>query len=200
METMTSEYIVESIHRTQAVLTQIASDPDLIAKVTQVAEICTDALRAGHKVILAGNGGSAADCQHFAGELVSRFNFDRPALPALALTVDTSILTSISNDYGYEHVFTRQLSGLARPGDVFIAYSTSGNSPSIVQAVKYAYDAKQYTVIGFTGQTPGAMNQYCDLVVNVPSTVTPRIQEGHAIIGHIVCDIIEQNLFSKETK
>ena len=155
-------------------------------------------MRSGNKVMLAGNGGSAADAQHIAGEFVSRFAFDRPGLPSIALTTDTSILTAIGNDYGYERLFARQIQAHSKAGDVFIAYSTSGNSPNIVGALKEAQDLGVVT-IGLTGNRGGAMVELCDHVFEVPSSDTPKIQEVHALIGHILCGVVENELFEPPT-
>ena len=159
-----------------------------------VSESCVAALRSGNKILLAGNGGSAADAQHIAGELVSRFLFNRPGLPAVALTTDSSILTAIGNDYGYEKLFARQIQALGRPGDVFIAYSTSGNSPNILEALKEA-EARGLTRIGMTGNRKGAMCALCEHLLEVPSPSTPRIQEGHLVLGHLLCELIEGEIF-----
>lgn len=149
------------------------------------------ALRSGGRVLFAGNGGSAADAQHLAGELVSRFYYDREALAGLALTTDTSVLTAIGNDYGYEHVFARQVRGLGRRGDVLIGISTSGNSQNIAAAFKEAR-SMGITTIGLTGSTGGRLAESVDLCIRVPSNSTPRIQESHIVIGHILCAIAEE--------
>jgi D-sedoheptulose 7-phosphate isomerase len=143
---------------------------------------------------LAGNGGSAADAQHIAGEFVSRFAFDRPGLASMALTTDTSILKAIGNDYGYEHIFARQMQALGRAGDVFIAYSTSGNSPNIIVALREAR-ARGVVCVGMTGNRGGEMKSLCDYLFEVPSASTPKIQEGHAALGHILCGLVEQVMF-----
>ena len=169
-------------------------DAELVAQVEAIAELVVETYRNGGKVLLAGNGGSAADAQHIAAELVSRFTFDRPALPAMALTTDTSILTAIGNDYGYDSLFSRQLEASGRPNDVFIAISTSGNSPNIVRALKTA-NKIGIIAVGLTGATGGEMADLCRYCVNIPSTDTPRIQEGHITIGHIICASTEQALF-----
>lgn len=155
---------------------------------------CVATYQRGNKILAAGNGGSAADAQHFAGELVSRFHFDRPPLSAIALTTDTSILTAIGNDYGYSDVFSRQVQGNGRVGDLFLAISTSGNSESILKAIKVA-KKMGIIVVGLTGQTGGAMKELCDFCMCIPSTCTPRIQECHLIIEHTICAYIEQTLF-----
>ena len=145
-------------------------------------------------MLFAGNGGSAADAQHLAGELVSRFGFDRPGIPAIALTTDTSILTAIGNDYGFERLFERQLQAQGVSGDVFVGISTSGNSGNVIRALQYARQAGIRT-IGLTGAGGGKMKEWCDLCIEVPSVETPRIQEVHILIGHILCCITEEKLF-----
>jgi D-sedoheptulose 7-phosphate isomerase len=145
-------------------------------------------------LLIAGNGGSAADAQHIAAEFVSRFNFDRPGLPALALTTDTSILTAVGNDYGYEQLFRRQIEANGIGGDVFLGISTSGNSPNILQALEAAR-LKGMTTFGLTGDTGGKMRELCDFCLCVPSSDTPRIQEAHILIGHTLCAMVELALF-----
>jgi D-sedoheptulose 7-phosphate isomerase len=185
------------IEKTIAVLSALANERHVIEQVEALARQVTSALRAGNKILLAGNGGSAADAQHIAGEFVSRFNFDRPGLAAFALTVDTSVMTAIGNDYGYEKLFARQIEAVGRPGDVFWAYSTSGRSPNILRALEAAKERGLFTV-GFTGNGPGAaeMRSRTDLCIEIPSAATPKIQEGHLVCGHIVCGIVEENIFA----
>ena len=187
-------YMREQIDAAGALMAAMAGDARLAAAMEQAAAACIGALRAGGKILLAGNGGSAADAQHIAGELVSRFAFDRPGLAAIALTTDSSILTAIGNDYGYEHVFRRQMQSLGNGGDVFIAYSTSGGSPNILAAL---VEARQRGVfcIGMTGNRGGPMCALCDVVFAVPSAATPKIQEGHLVLGHILCGLVESTLF-----
>jgi D-sedoheptulose 7-phosphate isomerase len=151
-------------------------------------------MMAGNKIMLAGNGGSAADAQHIAGEFVSRFAFDRPGLPAIALTTDTSILTAIGNDYGYEKLFERQVQAHAQKGDVLIAYSTSGNSKNIINALREA-KVRGVVCIGLSGNRGGSMKELCDHYLSVPSADTPKIQEGHAVLGHILCGLVENAIF-----
>ena len=184
----------DEVLKTAEVMTSMAADPSLMATVQLVADVCVRALRNGAKVLLAGNGGSAADSQHIAGELVSRFAFDRPGLPAIALTTDPSIMTGIANDYGYEQVFARQVQALGAKGDVFIGLSTSGNSPNVLRALETAR-ANGLTCVGFTGQRGGKMDVLCDHLVRVPATVTPKIQEGHITLGHVMCGLIERAYF-----
>ena len=190
---LVAQQISESISVKQAML----DDSGLIAQVESVAALIIETYREGGKVLLAGNGGSAADAQHIAAELVSRFSFDRPALPAMALTTDTSILTAIGNDYGYDSLFSRQLQANARPGDVFIAISTSGNSANIVRALEAAAELDLITV-GLSGAGGGSMADLCRYCIKIPSNDTPRIQEGHITIGHILCASTEQVLFGRD--
>ena len=188
------QYIRDEVSKTIATMQGIAADEGLIAEVERVVAACCAALRAGNKILFAGNGGSAADAQHLAGELVSRFKFDRPGLAALALTTDTSILTAIGNDYGYDRVFARQVSAVGAPGDVLIAISTSGRSPSILRALEEAKRNGLVTV-GFTGANGRDMEPLCQHCIRVPAMETPKIQEGHIALGHIVCGLIECELF-----
>ncbi|WP_304488657.1 D-sedoheptulose 7-phosphate isomerase [Dyella sp. 2HG41-7] len=176
------------------VLTAMSNDSQLHAQIGKALTMCVNALRSSNKLLFAGNGGSAADAQHWAGELVSRFNFDRPGLPGIALSTDTSILTAIGNDYGYDYVFARQVEALGRQGDVLLAISTSGNSKNIVRAIQAAR-AAGIAVIGFTGKSGGAMGESCDICFRIPSTETPKIQEGHEFLGHLLCGLIEQEIF-----
>lgn len=190
--TTISDCLRESI----AVKNKTLDDHALLQQVAEVAKKCADACLAGKKVLFAGNGGSAADAQHLAGEFVSRFNYDRPGLTAFALTVDTSVLTSIGNDYGYEEVFARQIQACAKEGDVLIGLSTSGNSPNIVKALALARSMGVFTV-AMTGTTGGKMLSHCDICIRVPSQDTPRIQECHITLGHIICGLVEQTIFPK---
>lgn len=189
-------YIQTQITYAKELLENMASDTVLQENLRRAALTCINCLRSGGKIMLAGNGGSAADAQHIAGELVSRFIFDRPGLPALALTTDTSILTAIGNDYGYEHLFARQIQALGRRGDVVIAYSTSGKSANILRAVETARD-KGMETIGYTGNCGGPMRDLCNILLEVPSSETPKIQEGHLVLGHILCGLIENAIFGQ---
>lgn len=173
---------------------QLLADETMLVNIADVAQHAIDALRAGNKIILAGNGGSASDAQHIAAELVGRFEQDRPGLPAMALTTNASQLTALSNDYGYEAVFSRQLQALGRAGDVFFGLSTSGNSANVVNAVEVAREQELITV-GMTGNSGGRLESLCDVCIQVPSANTARIQEAHITIGHILCAQIEQALF-----
>jgi D-sedoheptulose 7-phosphate isomerase len=182
---------------TRRLLEAMEADEALCAATAGAAEAVVVALRAGRKLMICGNGGSAADAQHWAGELVSRFLYDRPGLPAIALTTDSSILTAIGNDYGYARVFARQVEALGQEGDVLFALSTSGNSPNILEALEAA-GARGILRVGFTGQGGGEMAALCDLCLRVPSDSTPRIQEGHEVLGHAICAMVEAAIFPRE--
>jgi D-sedoheptulose 7-phosphate isomerase len=190
------EYITGQLLDARSLMACMAEDKSLLTRVQLAAEACIASLRAGGKILLAGNGGSAADAQHIAGELVSRFAFDRPGLASVALTTDTSILTAIGNDYGYERLFARQIQALGRPGDVFIGYSTSGRSPNILQAFQEARSQGLVT-LGMTGNRGGPMLELCDFLLEVPSGDTPKIQEGHLVLGHTLCGLIENSMFQR---
>lgn len=181
-----------------AVKQKVLADEALLGAVVRVALRIEAALRRGNKVMLAGNGGSAADSQHIAAEFVSRFEFDRPGLPALALTTDTSMLTAIGNDYGYEQVFARQVQANGREGDVFIGISTSGNSKNVVFAVEACKKAGIATV-ALCG-AGGKLKDICDDALAVPSTHTPRIQENHILLGHALCALVEEAIWGTEYK
>lgn len=187
-------YISAQILEAQRVMSAMLTDKVLVSTVQEAADACIRSLQQGGKILLAGNGGSAADAQHIAGEFVSRFAFDRPGLPAIALTTDTSIITAIGNDYGYEKLFARQVQANGNKGDVFIGYSTSGTSPNILRAFEEA--RKQGLVcIGLTGDRGGPMLELCDYLLEVPSNDTPKIQEGHLVLGHILCGLVENAIF-----
>ena len=175
---------------------KLLADKVLVARISEIADSCAKALKRGNRILLAGNGGSAADAQHIAAEFVSRFMFDRPGLPAIALTTDSSTLTAIANDYGYEKVFERQLEANGKQGDVFIGISTSGNSANVICALKRCKDLGIASV-GLAGAN-GRIGEISDYLIAVPSTETPRIQEAHILIGHIICGLIEAAIFSKE--
>ncbi|MDD2358051.1 MAG: D-sedoheptulose 7-phosphate isomerase [Thiovulaceae bacterium] len=190
------EYIKNQILASYETKKKILENSALIDIIEDVAIRCVDVYKKGHKTILAGNGGSAADAQHIAAELVGRYGFDRPSLPSLALTTDTSNLTAIGNDYGYDKVFSRQLEGMGQEGDLFIGISTSGNSANIITAFESA-KAKGITTVALTGRDGGKMAQMADVAIVIPSNDTPRIQESHILIGHILCDIIEKEIFAQ---
>jgi D-sedoheptulose 7-phosphate isomerase len=190
------ERVRNEIRAAREVCDKMLADEGLQRQVANIARVCVEAFRTGGKVLLAGNGGSAADAQHLAGEFVSRFAFDRPGLPAIALTTDTSVITAISNDYGYEKVFGRQIQALGNTGDVFIAISTSGNSPNILHGIEEA-TSRGLRTVGLTGQSGGKLFHLCEECVRVPSTVTPHIQQAHILVGHTICLIAEEELFEK---
>ena len=188
------QVVLEQFRATAENLQQMTNDAALLAGVVQVASACVEALRQGHKILFAGNGGSAADAQHLAAELVSRYAYDRPGLPAFALTTDTSVLTAIGNDYGYQRLFARQIEAVGSAGDVFFGLSTSGRSPNVLDAFAAAR-AKGLITVGMTGRAGGQMPARCDYLLRVPSDSTPRIQEGHIAMGHAICQIIEAQMF-----
>ena len=163
-------------------------------RIAQTAEVIAHGLRNGRKMLLFGNGGSAADSQHLAAEMVGRFGPERSALAAIALSTDTSILTAVGNDYGYEKVFARQIEALGQAGDIAIGISTSGNSPSVLEALDIARAKGLYTV-GLTGESGGKMNGRAEMLFRVPSRQTPRIQETHILLGHIICELVDRELF-----
>jgi D-sedoheptulose 7-phosphate isomerase len=165
-----------------------------IKTIDTVAGLIINQYEQGRKLLIAGNGGSAADAQHIAAELVNKFYFDRPALSAIALTTDTSIITAIGNDYGYEKIFSRQIEANGVEGDVFIAISTSGSSKNIVEAIKVARN-KGLITVGMSGTKVDEMDELCDYMLKVPSNSTPRIQEVHIVIGHVLCMLVERKVF-----
>ncbi|GAB3358184.1 D-sedoheptulose 7-phosphate isomerase [Arachidicoccus ginsenosidivorans] len=186
--------IQDCISRSIAVKQQILADDRFLSRIEQAVEIITEAFNAGHKVWFCGNGGSAADAQHLAAEFSGRFYLNRKALPAEAFHCNTSYLTAVANDYHFEDIYARLIEGLTGPGDVLIGLSTSGNSANIVKAFKAARAAEVVT-IGFTGKTGGQLQPLTDLLFNVPDSDTPRIQEAHILIGHIICQLVEANIF-----
>ncbi|EID8610342.1 D-sedoheptulose 7-phosphate isomerase [Campylobacter jejuni] len=195
MENLNS-YIKEHFQESILVKEQILKNENLITLIKNASLEVIKAYKNNNKTLLAGNGGSAADAQHIAGEFVSRFYFDRPGIASIALTTDTSVLTAIGNDYGYENLFARQVQAQGVKGDVFIGISTSGNSKNILKALELCKQ-KEIISIGLSGASGGAMNELCDYCIKVPSTCTPRIQEAHILIGHIICAIVEEELFGK---
>jgi D-sedoheptulose 7-phosphate isomerase len=190
------DFIRKQIEESLKVKTLLLDDENIQKSIKTAATFCCEALRNDKKIIFAGNGGSAADAQHLAGELVNRFGFDRPGLSAIALTTDTSVITSIANDYGFEKLFSRQIQAIGKKGDVLVVLSTSGNSSNIIEGIKEARKTGIIT-IGLTGRSGGKMPPLCDICLNVPSDDTPRIQEAHILIGHILCSIIENSLFRR---
>jgi D-sedoheptulose 7-phosphate isomerase len=191
MKTTISKIIKASIDVKQHIL----EDGAFINKIQQCVELITTAFKNGNKVLFCGNGGSAADAQHLAAEFTGRFYKDRDALFAEALHVNTSYMTAVANDYSFDVVYSRMLNGIGKTGDVLVAISTSGNSANIVNAVNTAKE-KGMATIGFTGQAGGKMKDICDVLVNVPSSDTPRIQESHILVGHIICQLVEQEYFN----
>ena len=195
MEKIVKEILNESIR----VKKKIVDDPSLLSQINQISSIIIEAYRKKNKVILFGNGGSAADAQHIAGELVNRLHLEREALPAIALTTDSSVLTSIANDYDYSRIFARQVEALAKEGDVVIGISTSGSSSNVIEAVKTAKEKGAKTV-GFTGNKGGKLAELVDFVISVPSDETARVQESHITIFHIICCLVERELFGDESR
>ena len=185
-----SSIINESIKVKQELL----GDLNLIAQIDTVVKVITTAFQNGNSVYFAGNGGSAADAQHLAAEFSGRFYKDRKALPSEALHCNTSYLTAVANDYSYEVIYARLIEGITKPGDVLVGLSTSGNSGNIVKAFEMA-KTKQVVTIGFTGDSGGKMKAISDYLINVPSNDTPRIQESHILVGHIICELVESNIF-----
>ncbi|HMR87408.1 MAG TPA: D-sedoheptulose 7-phosphate isomerase [Saprospiraceae bacterium] len=185
-----SSIIQESIEVKQSFL----ADASNIVIIENICNSITNAFKNGRKVLLCGNGGSAADAQHIAAEFSGRFKINRPALPAEALHVNTSYLTAVGNDYGFDVIYSRMIEGIGSDGDVLIALSTSGNSTNILNAVKAA-KSKSMVTIGMTGLSGGDMNDICDFMVKIPSSNTPRIQESHILVGHIICQLVENNIY-----
>lgn len=177
---------------------KVLANETLVARIAEVTKVVADAFRNGNRVYFCGNGGSAADAQHLAAEFTGRFYSDREPLPAEALHVNTSFITAVANDYSYDEVYQRAVKAHGRKGDVLFGISTSGNSKNILLAQEEA-KKRGMTVISFTGETGGKMKEQADYLFNVPSTDTPRIQETHILIGHIICQLVEEDLFSSET-
>jgi len=188
---MIKQRILSSIEVKQAIL----SDNSLLDRIEQAAKLITDCFKDGNKVFFCGNGGSAADAQHLAAEFSGRFYLDRLALPAEALHCNTSYLTAIANDYNFDIIYSRLIEGMAKKGDVLVGLSTSGNAKNVVFAFEKALDMGIYT-IGLTGETGGLMKDISNILLNVPSIDTPRIQESHILIGHIICEFVENCLFA----
>ena len=197
MEGAMKQYIDAEFHKALANMQALAADAALHADLERAVATCVDSLRGGGKLLFCGNGGSAADAQHWAGELVSRFYYDRPGLAAIALTCDTSILTAVGNDYGYDYTFARQVEALGRGGDVLVAISTSGNSPNVLRAAQAAR-ARGMQVIAFTGRAGGRLAPLADIAFRMPSDETPRIQEGHEFVGHLLCALVEAQMHPRD--
>ena len=190
------EIISNNISNSIKVKNEILNDESLINQILDVAETIQNSFENNCKLLLCGNGGSAADAQHLAAEFSGRYYMDRDPLHAEALHTDTSFMTAVANDYSYNDVYSRLIRGIGKKGDILIGLSTSGNSTNIVNALKEAKELGIKT-IGFTGKNGGEINQHCDIIIKVPSTDTPRIQEAHLLIGHAICELVEKNLFSK---
>jgi D-sedoheptulose 7-phosphate isomerase len=193
---MAMDQVHAYLAQSRDVVQKAMDDPEFTKVTLNIVDRVSDALAQGRKLLLAGNGGSAADAQHIAGEFLSRLNYDRPPTAAIALTTDTSVLTAIGNDYGYDQVFERQILGLGAAGDVFIAISTSGRSPNILRAITAAKE-KQLVVVGFTGSAGGEMKACCDICLRAPSDSTPLIQQIHITAAHIICGLVEARLFPR---
>jgi|SRR6185369_10316820 len=190
---------VQTIKSSIAAKQQLLANQEILSTIAQVSKVMVESFRKGNKVFLFGNGGSAADSQHIAAEFVGRFAFDRPPLPALALSVNTSCVTAIGNDYGFDLVFARQLEALAKPGDVAIGISTSGNSPNVLQGLAAANKLGLHTV-AFAGCTGGKMKNAADFCICAPSHETPRIQECHILVGHIISELVEATIFHEQSR
>ena len=197
LNTMTDTTIQRSIRESIAVKQAILHDTVFLQKIARAAEAFVAAFRADGKVLFCGNGGSAADAQHIAAELSGRFYTDRAPLYAEALHVNSSYVTAVANDYGYDEVYARMVQAAGRPGDVLVGLSTSGNSPNVLRAIEVA-KRQGMVVVGFTGSTGGQMAALCDVLLNVPSADTPRIQEAHILLGHILCEVVEREMFGNE--
>ncbi len=192
------EFIAGHFRHSVETLKRAADDRNLNSAIVAIAGAIAGAMRKGAKLLVAGNGGSAADAQHIAGEFLSRLNFERNPLPAIALTTDTSVLTAIGNDYGFDSIFERQVTGLAQRGDIFLAISTSGRSPNIIAALRAARQIGVAT-IGFTGDGQREMNVFCDYTLSAPSSSTPQIQQVHIVAAHAICGLVELHLFGNVT-
>jgi len=188
--------ILSQLQESADLVAAILADNILHETVQAVADVCVSALKNGNKLLFMGNGGSAADSQHLAGEMVSRFAFERPGLPAFALTVDSSVLTSIGNDYGYQHLFSRQIEAVGKPGDVVFGFSTSGRSVNILAGLEMAKKIGLVTV-GMAGNQKATITEIVDYCIEIPSASTPKIQEGHIMMGHIICGLVEEQMFTR---
>jgi len=188
--------IRQAIQSTINTKTNILQDKEMLDLIGNAAEEMIRAFKSGNKVLFCGNGGSAADAQHLAAELSGKYYLDRDPLPAEPLNINTSFLTAVANDLSYEEVFSRLIKAIGRPGDVLVALSTSGRSPNIIKALEVA-NSKGMTVIGLSGETGGKMSDFCKYLIKVPSADTPRIQESHTLIGHIICEIVEKSIFGE---
>lgn len=188
-------FIQKTIQQSIDLKAQLLNDESLIQNISDVGNRCIQMFKSGKRLLIAGNGGSAADAQHIAAEFVCRFNFERPALPAMALATNYSMITAAGNDYSFDDVFAREIAGNGQAGDIFIGITTSGNSPNILKAIETARQKDIYTV-GLCG-SGGKIQSEADLCLSIPSTCTPRIQECHIMVGHILCEIIENQLYPR---
>ncbi|MEI6189657.1 MAG: D-sedoheptulose 7-phosphate isomerase [Chitinophagia bacterium] len=191
---MSTQKISDIISESIKVKQQLLGNSALIDQINTVVNVITKAFQSGNSVYFAGNGGSAADAQHLAAEFSGRFYKDRKALPSEALHCNTSYITAVANDYSYEVIYARLIEGIAKPGDVLVGISTSGNSGNIVKAFEMA-KTKQVITVGFTGEAGGKMQPLSDYLINIPSKDTPRIQESHILVGHIICELVELQIF-----
>lgn len=188
---MIKEYIQSSIHTKQKIL----ADKEMLADIALISKTMIKALTSDKKILFVGNGGSASDCDHLATEFVSKFFKDRHAFNALSLTSNNALITALSNDFGYEKVFSRQIEAIGKEGDILFALSTSGKSQNVIEAIKAA-NLQGLTVIGFSGANPCFMDGICDILIKIPSDETPIIQESHVMLGHLICKIVEDSLFA----
>ncbi|MBM3436061.1 MAG: D-sedoheptulose 7-phosphate isomerase [Bacteroidetes bacterium] len=186
--------ISEAIEQSIAVKRQLVTDSEILATIGKISEVCIDSFKNGGKVLFCGNGGSAADAQHLAAELSGRFYFDRPPLDSEALHVNTSYLTAVANDYSFEEIFSRLVRAKGKSGDILIGLSTSGNSVNVIRAFEAANELGMITV-ALTGETGGKLKSISQYLIRVPSKDTPRIQESHILLGHIICELIESKMF-----
>lgn len=187
--------VVDEINESIFIKDCLLKDKNLISMISSSVDVITNSLQSGGKILLAGNGGSAADAQHIAGEFISKLNFNRPGLAAIALTVDTSVITAVGNDFGYENIFERQIQAIGNEGDIFWCYSTSGKSKNILRGISESKKRGMFS-IGFCGMN-GFYEARCDLDITVPSLSTPRIQECHILLGHIICGLVEERIFAR---
>ncbi len=190
-----SAFIQQTVQQSIDLKNSILQQQTLLDNINVVANSCIDMFKAGNRLLIAGNGGSAADAQHIAAEFVCRFNFERPGLPAMALATNYSMITAAGNDYSFDDIFAREVEANGHAGDIFIGITTSGNSENILRAMQAA-KAKDILCVGLAGEA-GKIQQQADICLSVPSTCTPRIQESHIMIGHIICEIVENNLFAR---
>jgi D-sedoheptulose 7-phosphate isomerase len=184
----------EILKESYELIGNVATDKSIRKKIIDISELIIDALQSGKKVLFFGNGGSAADAQHMAGEFVSKFMFDRKSLPGIALTTDSSVITAVANDYGFQYIFSRQIESIGVRGDIAFGFSTSGKSLNILKGLEVAKKNGLFTV-GLTGEEGNSMENYCEILIKIPSKTVPRIQEGHLLIGHTISELVESRLF-----